>query len=85
MSTFRRSLRWFFAIAGFGLGLATAVSAYIARTMVAPARQNLWATPQKKGLTFETVQFPAQASDGIRDLRHVQGEAALYQLSLSLF
>ena len=29
------------------------------------------------------VQFPAQASEGIRDLRHVQGGAVLYQLSLS--
>jgi pimeloyl-ACP methyl ester carboxylesterase len=64
MSTFRRSMRWFFAIVGFGLGLATAISAYIARMMIAPARQPLWATPQKKGLAFENVQFPAQ--DGLR-------------------
>jgi pimeloyl-ACP methyl ester carboxylesterase len=64
MSTFRRSLRWFFAITGFGLGLVTAVSAYIARMMIAPERQQLWATPQRRGLTFENVQFPAQ--DGLR-------------------
>ena len=64
MSTFRRSLRWFFAITGFGLGLVTAVSAYIARMMIAPVRQQLWATPQRRGLTFENVQFPAQ--DGLR-------------------
>ncbi|MFL7838727.1 MAG: alpha/beta hydrolase [Candidatus Promineifilaceae bacterium] len=64
MSTFRRSMRWFFAIAGFSLGLATAISAYITRMMVAPTRQHLAATPQKKGLAFENVQFPAQ--DGLR-------------------
>jgi pimeloyl-ACP methyl ester carboxylesterase len=64
MGTFRRSMRWFFAITGFGLGLVTAISAYIARMMIAPMRQQLWATPQKKGLAFENVQFPAQ--DGLR-------------------
>ena len=32
--------------------------------MVAPSRQHLWSTPQKKGLRFENVQFPAQ--DGLR-------------------
>lgn len=64
MSTFRRSLRWFFALTGFALGLATTISAYIARTMVAPSRQHLWSTPQKRGLRFENVQFPAQ--DGLR-------------------
>ena len=31
-----------------------------------------------------TVHFPAQASEGIRDLRHLQRGAALYQLSLSM-
>lgn len=64
MNTFRRSLRWFFALAGFVLGLATAVSAYIARTMIAPSRQQLNLTPQSMGLTFEDVEFPAQ--DGLR-------------------
>lgn len=64
MTTFRRSMRWFFAIVGFALGLTTAISAYIARTMIAPARQQLWTSPQNKGLTFEDVQFPAQ--DGLR-------------------
>ena len=37
------------------------------------------------GSSLLTVQFPEHASEGIRDLRHVQGGAALYQLSLSLF
>ena len=32
-----------------------------------------------------TVQFLAQASEGIRDLWHVQGGAVRYQVSLSMF
>jgi len=64
MSAFRRSLRWLFALAGFALGIATAVAAVVARTMVAPPRQELWATPLDVGLPYETVQFPAR--DGFR-------------------
>ena len=64
MSPFRRSLRWVFTIAGFVLGLATAVAALVARMMIAPARQKLWATPTDVGLDYETVQFPAK--DGFR-------------------
>ena len=64
MITFRRALRWFFGLAGFALGLITSVSAYIARTMIAPARQPMRLTPLDKGLDYENVQFPAQ--DGLR-------------------
>jgi len=64
MTLFRRSLRWFFAIIGFFLGLAAFTSAYLARIMIAPARQKLRATPQRNGLKFEDVQFPA--ADGLR-------------------
>jgi pimeloyl-ACP methyl ester carboxylesterase len=64
MYTFQRSLRWFFAFAGFSLGLVVAISAYLTRMMVAPSRQHLRSTPQKKGLLFEDVQFPAR--DGLR-------------------
>lgn len=64
MNTFQRSLRWIFALSGFGLGLVLAISGYLARMMVAPSRQQLNKTPQKKGLVFENVQFPAR--DGLR-------------------
>ncbi len=64
MSTFRRTIRWLFALSGFAVGLAAAVSAYMARLMIAPARQELRTTPQDKGIPFENVQFPAQ--DGLR-------------------
>jgi len=64
MTLFRRSLRLFFAIIGFVLGLAAFTSAYLARTMIAPARQKLRATPQRNGLKFEDVEFPA--ADGLR-------------------
>jgi dipeptidyl aminopeptidase/acylaminoacyl peptidase len=64
MTLFRRALRLFFAVVGFVLGLATFISAYLARIMIAPARQELRATPHSKGLEYEDVQFPA--SDGLR-------------------
>lgn len=64
MITFRRTLRWLFALSGFALGLAAAISAYMARMMIAPARQDLQTSPQSLGLSFEDVQFPAQ--DGLR-------------------
>ena len=41
-----------------------AAAAYLARMMIAPARQGQWATPQDIGLEFEDAQFPA--SDGVR-------------------
>lgn len=64
MAPFRRSLRWVFTLAGFALGLATAVAALVARMMIAPSRQELWATPTDVGLDYETAQFPAK--DGFR-------------------
>ncbi len=64
MITFRRSLRVFFGLAGFLLGLTLAATAYLARMMIAPKRQALWATPEDIGLEFEDVQFPAR--DGLR-------------------
>lgn len=64
MAPFRRTMRWIFALAGFALGAATAVAAVVARMMIAPARQTLWATPQDVGLEYETIQFPAL--DGCR-------------------
>lgn len=64
MLTFRRALRLFFGLAGFLVGIAVAAAAYLARMMIAPNRQGLWATPADVGLEFEDAQFPAQ--DGIR-------------------
>ncbi len=64
MSTFRRSLRIFFGLAGFLLGVTLAAAAFLARTLVAPIRQGLWATPADAGLEFENAEFPAQ--DGVR-------------------
>lgn len=64
MRQFRRAMRWFFALFGFGMGIIVAIAAYFARTMIAPARQRLWATPADVGLDYEDVQFPAV--DGVR-------------------
>lgn len=64
MRQFRRAMRWFFALLGFGFGIILAIAAYFARTMVAPVRQRLWANPGDVGLDFEDVQFPAV--DGVR-------------------
>jgi alpha-beta hydrolase superfamily lysophospholipase len=64
MLTFRRSLRIFFGLAGFLLGATVAAAAFLARTLIAPVRQGLWATPTEVGLPFENAEFPAQ--DGVR-------------------
>ena len=64
MLTFRRTMRLFFGLVGFALGVATAAAIYLARMMIAPARQGRWATPGDIDLGFEEVQFPAR--DGIR-------------------
>ncbi len=64
MSAFRRTLRFLFTLAGFGVGLATAVAFYFSRMMVAPPRQRIWGTPGNIGLDYEAVSFPSQ--DGLR-------------------
>ena len=64
MLTFRRALRLFFGLAGFLVGVTVAAAAYLARMMIAPARQEIWATPANIGLEFEDAQFPAR--DGVR-------------------
>ncbi|MCA9920836.1 MAG: alpha/beta fold hydrolase, partial [Anaerolineales bacterium] len=48
----------------FLVGLVTAAAAYMAKRMIAPPRQRLWATPGDVNLDFESVHFPAQ--DGVR-------------------
>lgn len=64
MALFRRLAGLFVAILGFVLGLSTVVAVFVARSMIAPVRQRLWATPGDAGLGYEDVQFPAQ--DGLR-------------------
>ncbi len=64
MLTFRGALRLFFGLAGFLLGATAAAAAFLARMMIAPARQNMWASPTDIGLDFEDVEFPAR--DGVR-------------------
>ena len=64
MDLFRRVIRIFFMVIGFVVGLVTAVAAYMARRMIAPPRQRLWATPGDLNVEYESVHFPAQ--DGIR-------------------
>ena len=64
MLTFRGALRLFFGLAGFLTGAIVAAAAFLARMMIAPARQNVWALPTDIGLDFEDVEFPAR--DGVR-------------------
>ena len=61
---FRRSLRWFFWLFGLIIGLITAIAFTIAKRLVNPPRQSLWATPGDLGLKYDEIQFPAQ--DGVR-------------------
>jgi len=62
--TFRRVMRILGLLAGLIAGVTAAIVGLMARRMVAPARQPLWATPGDMGLAFETVEFPAR--DGVR-------------------
>ena len=64
MLIFRRVIRLFFLLLGVLAGMITVVAAYMARMMISPPRQRLWATPADLGMPFEDVQFPAQ--DGLR-------------------
>jgi uncharacterized protein len=64
MTIFRRVIRWLFFLGGFVAGIAATIAFVLSRRMVAPPRQQLWATPDELGLLYETVQFPAQ--DGLR-------------------
>lgn len=60
--TFRRVMRILGLLAGLVAGATAAVVGLMARRMVAPARQPLWADPSDMGLDFETVEFPARDS-----------------------
>ena len=64
MSLFRHFVRLFLLILGILAGIVTFVAAYMARMIISPPRQRLWATPAELGMLFEDVQFPAR--DGLR-------------------
>lgn len=64
MDSFRRTLRSVLLLAGFIMGLATAVALFFTRYLVRPPRQRLWSVPTDLGMEYEEVQFPAQ--DGVR-------------------
>lgn len=64
MNLFRRVIRLFLILVGFLAGIVLAIAAYMARRMIAPSRQPLWATPGDLNIDFENVHFPAQ--DGVR-------------------
>lgn len=60
--TLKRVLNLLGLMAGFVAGVLAVVVAFLARRMVAPARQPLWTTPAEMGLPYENVDFPAQDS-----------------------
>ena len=59
---FKRALQLLFAFAGVVAGLIFTLVAIIARRLIVPPRQPLWATPSHMGLPYEVVQFPARDS-----------------------
>jgi alpha-beta hydrolase superfamily lysophospholipase len=62
--TFKRVLRWLFALLGFVVGLIATAVVFFARHIISPPRQRLWIKPDSLGLAYEDVHFPAQ--DGVR-------------------
>jgi dipeptidyl aminopeptidase/acylaminoacyl peptidase len=64
MRLFRRVIRWFFLLFGLISGVIVAIAVFVTRRMVQPPRQRLWTTPDRLGLSYEAVHFPA--ADGLR-------------------
>jgi len=64
MTIFRRMLRLLFVLVGLLAAVVAGIATFLARRMIAPPRQPLWASPADLGLPFEAVTFPAQ--DGLR-------------------
>ncbi len=64
MNQFRRAVRFVLFLTGAVLGLLATVCLYLARFVLHPPRQALWATPRHFGLDYEEVRFPAR--DGVR-------------------
>lgn len=65
MSLFRRAIRLILAITAVVSTLLAAVALVVARLLVAPPRQQLWAAPDDLGLAFEPIEFPAR-DDAVR-------------------
>lgn len=64
MTPFRRAVQFIILLLGVMAGMITFVAGYMARMIVSPPRQRLWATPQQLGMPYEDIQFPAR--DGLR-------------------
>jgi dipeptidyl aminopeptidase/acylaminoacyl peptidase len=64
MTPFRRATQLMLLLLGVVAGVITFVAGYMARMMIRPPRQRLWATPDELGMPYEQVQFPAH--DGLR-------------------
>jgi pimeloyl-ACP methyl ester carboxylesterase len=64
MTPFRRAIRIILLLIGVVVGMTAVIAAYMARMIIRPPRQRLWATPDELGMAYEDVQFPAR--DGLR-------------------
>lgn len=64
MSLFRPLFRLFLLILGAVIGLTAALAAIIARLIINPPRQSLWASPEEFDLPYQNLDFPAR--DGLR-------------------
>jgi len=64
MTPFRRATQLILLLLGVLAGMITFVAGYMARMIIRPPRQRLWATPDELGMPYEDVQFPAR--DGLR-------------------
>jgi pimeloyl-ACP methyl ester carboxylesterase len=64
MLLLRPFIRLFFLILGLVIGLSLALAAVIARLVISPPRQPLWASPEDFGLPYQNLEFPAR--DGLR-------------------
>jgi pimeloyl-ACP methyl ester carboxylesterase len=64
MSVMRFLIRLFLLILGLVVGLMAALAAIIARFMISPPRQTLWASPEDFNMQYENLEFPAR--DGLR-------------------
>lgn len=64
MTPFRRATQLVLLLSGVVAGMITFLAGYMARMMIRPPRQRIWATPEELGMPYQDVQFPAR--DGLR-------------------
>lgn len=64
MNLFRRTVRLITLAFGLVAGFVVAFAAYVAKQLISPTRQRLWALPSDAGLDYQEVEFPAR--DGLR-------------------